>query len=137
MRLYKRFSLMAAVIFAVTGLFFLFLPDAVFVFLNSISTYFGLPQTPVQGAGFYLILACAYMYLVTLIAYLMYRHPEQKMYPFLLAQGKLASSIIAIYLFLTHQQYLIYLTTFVIDGFIGIAALYLMKMKKVDGGFKK
>jgi hypothetical protein len=111
-------------------LIFLFLPDSALIFFNSISGYFGLPQSPVQGTGFYLILASAYMYLVTLLAYLMYRYPEQNIYPFLLAQGKLASSIISIYLFLMHQPYLIYLANFVIDGFIGIAALYLMKMKK-------
>lgn len=130
MRLYKLFSLTAATIFALLGLIFLFFPDSVLIFFNSISGYFGLPQATLQGTGFYLILASAYMYLVTLLAYLMYRYPEQNIYPFLLAQGKLASSIISIYLFLMHQPYLIYLANFVIDGFIGIAALYLMKMKK-------
>ena len=130
MRLYKLFSLTTAAIFAVVGLIFLFFPDSALIFFNSISGYFGLPQAPLQGTGFYLILASAYMYLVTLLAYMMYRYPEQKVYPFLLAQGKLASSIISIYLFLMHQPYLIYFANFVIDGFIGIMALYLMKMKK-------
>jgi hypothetical protein len=129
-RLYKLFSLAAAAMFAVVGLIFLFFPDSALIFFNSISGYFRLPQAPVQGTGFYLTLASAYMYLVTLLAYLMYRYPEQNMYPFLLAQGKLASSIISIYLFLMHQPYLIYLANFAIDGFIGMAALYLMKMKK-------
>lgn len=132
MRLYKRFSLTAAAIFAATGLIFLFFPDSVLIFFNSISGYFGLPRSPVQGTGFYLTLASTYMYLVTLLAYLMYRYPEQNIYPFLLAQGKLASSIISIYLFLRRQPYLIYFANFVIDGFIGIAALYLMKMKKTE-----
>ena len=130
MRLYKLFSLTAAAIFAVVGLIFLFFPDSALAFFNSISGYFGLPQMPLQGTGFYLILASAYMYLVALLAYLMYRYPEQNIYPFLLSQGKLASSIISIYLFLMHQPYLIYFANFVIDGLIGIAALYLMKMKK-------
>ena len=131
MRFYKLFSLTTAAIFAVVGLIFLFFPDSALIFFNSISGYFGLPQAPLQGTGFYLILASAYMYLVTLLAYMMYRYPEQKVYPFLLAQGKLASSIISIYLFLMHQPYLIYFANFVIDGFIGIMALYLMKMKKM------
>lgn len=132
MRLYKLFSLTAAAIFAVVGLIFLLFPDSALIFFNSISGYFGLPQSPVQGTGFYLTLASAYMYLVTLLAYLMYRYPEQRIYPFLLAQGKLASSIISIYLFLMHQPYLIYFANFVIDGIIGIAALYFMKMKKTE-----
>jgi len=130
MRFYKLFSLTLAGIFAVVGLIFLFFPDSAIIFFNSISSYFGLSQSPVQGTGFYLTLASAYMYLVTLLACLMYRYPEQNIYPFLLAHGKLASSIISIYLFLMHQPYLIYFANFVIDGFIGVAALYLMKMKK-------
>ena len=130
MRLYKLFSLTVSIIFAVVGLIFLFFPDWALIFFNSISGYFRLPQAPLQGTGFYLILASAYMYFVTLLAILMYRHPEQNIYPFLLAQAKLASSVISIYLFFIHQHYLIYLTNFIIDGFIGIAALYFfLKMK--------
>jgi hypothetical protein len=130
MRLYKAFSLAAAVIFTVVGMIFLFFSDSPLIFFNSLSGFFGLPKSPVQSTGFYLILASAYMYLVALLAYLMYRHPEQKVYPFLLAQGKLASAVISIYLFLMHQPYLIYFVNFVIDGFIGVAALLLMKMKR-------
>ena len=130
MRIYKLFSLTAAAIFTVVGIIFLFFPDSALIFFNSISGYFGLPQAPLQGTGFYLILASAYMYFVTLLACLMYRYPEENIYPFLLAQAKLASSIISIYLFLMHQPYLIYFTNFAIDGFIGIAVLCLMKIKK-------
>ncbi len=132
MKLYKLFSLAAAAIFAVVGLIFLFFPDPVLIFFNNVSGYFGLPQAPLQGTGFYLALASAYMYVVTLLACLMYRYPEQDIYPFLLAQGKLASSIISIYLFLMHRPYLIYFANFVIDGFIGIAVLYLRKIKKQE-----
>jgi len=132
MKLYKLFSLTIAVIFAAVGLIFLFFPDSVLIFFNSISGYFGLPQSPTQGIDFYLILAVAYMYLVTIIAWMMYRYPKQKIYPFLLAHGKIASSVISIYLFLTYQHYLIFLANFIIDGFIGIAALYFMKMIKPE-----
>lgn len=130
MRLYKLFSITTAAIFAAVGFMFLFFPNSVLIFFNSISGYFNLPKAALQGANFYLILASAYMYLVTLLASLMYRHPEQNIYPFLLSQGKLASSIISIYLYFTHQPYLIYLANFFIDGLIGIAALCLMKMRK-------
>jgi hypothetical protein len=130
-RLYKVFSLTVAIIFAIVGLVFLFFSDWALIFFNSISGYFRLPQAPLQGSSFYLILASAYMYLVTLLACLMYRHSEQKIYSFLLAQAKLASSVISIYFFFMHQHYLIYLANFIIDGFIGIAALYFfLKMKK-------
>ncbi|MEL7566111.1 MAG: hypothetical protein AAGU27_14660 [Dehalobacterium sp.] len=132
MRLYKLFSLALAAIFALVGLIFLFFPDAALTFFNRISGYIGLPQAPVPGTGFYLILAAAYMYLVTILAYRMYRYPKENIYPLLLAHGKLASSVISIYLFLVHQPYLIYLANFVIDGSLGMAALYLMKMRKTE-----
>jgi hypothetical protein len=130
MKLYKLFGLTAAAVFAVVGFIFLFSPDSPLIFFNSVSGFFGLPPAPLQGIGFYLILASAYMYLVAVLAYLMYRYPEQNIYPLLLAQGKLASSIISIYLFLRHQPYLIYLANFILDGLIGITALYLVKIKK-------
>jgi len=133
MKLYKLFSIAVAVIFAVVGLIFLIFPDWPLIFFNNFSGYLGLPKAPLQGSGFYLILTSAYMYLVTLLAILMYRNPQQRVYPFLLAHGKMASSIISLYLFLIHQHYLIYLANFLIDGLIGIAALYLMKKMKKAG----
>ncbi|MHB1346016.1 MAG: hypothetical protein ACYCXK_00855 [Candidatus Humimicrobiaceae bacterium] len=132
MRPYKMFSIATAAIFAVVGLIFLIFPDWPLIFFNSISGYFRLPEAPLQGKGFYLILTSAYMYLVTLLAILMYRNPSQKIYPLLLAHGKLASSILSLYLFLIHQHYLIYIANFLVDGLIGIAALCLMKKIKKD-----
>lgn len=131
MKFYKLSSLGMMGIFALVGMLFLFSPDAALMFFNGMSGYFGLPQAPVQGAGFFLTLASAYMYFVTLLAFLMYRHPEQKIYPFLLANAKLASSVVSIYLFLAHQPYLIYFANFITDGFIGLAVIGLMKMKRV------
>lgn len=130
MRLYKMFGIAAAAVFAVVGFIFLFFPDSALVFFNSMSGYFGLPESDLHGAGFYLALASAYMYLVALLAYLMYRYPEQDIYPFLLAHGKLASSVISIYLFLMHKSFLIYFANFAVDGLLGIAVLCLMKVKK-------
>ncbi len=129
-KLYRPFSLAAAVIFALVGLVFLFIPDRVLVFFSSMSGALGLPSSPVIGANFYLILAVAYMYLVTLLAYLMYRHPDVKMLPLLLAHAKLASAALSLYLFLTHGPYLIYLANCMIDGLIGTAALFFYVQTK-------
>jgi hypothetical protein len=132
MKRIKLFSLGFAAVFAVIGLVFLLIPGDVLVFFNRLSGAFGLPQAPVQGAGFYLALAAAYMYLVTALAFLTYRHPEVKWFPLLLANGKLASSALSLYLFVTHQPYLIYITNCIVDGLIGFAALlYYLKLKKV------
>lgn len=130
MKIYRMFSLAAVLVFGAVGLTFLFLPHQALIFFNMISPYFGLPQSPADGLGFYLILAAAYMYLVTLLAYLMYRQPHSACYPFLLAHAKLASSVISLYLFLRHQPYLIYIANCGVDGLIGLAALYFYRVIK-------
>lgn len=134
MKFYQLFSLIAAIIFACVGLVFLFIPTQAFVFFNYISAYMGMPQAPVQGISFYLILAVAYMYMVTLLSWAMYRHPQEIIYPCLLANAKLASSAISLYLYLLYQPYLIYITNSVVDGCIGLIALYfLQNLHKLRG----
>ena len=91
----------------------------------------GMQTSPVNDLGFYPLLAVAYMYIVTVLAFLMYRHPENKAFPLLLTHGKLASSILSLALFLVHERYLIYITNFVVDGFIGvIVLLFYLKMNR-------
>lgn len=129
MKMARPLSLALAVVFAIVGLVFLLIPRDVLVFFNHFSTYCGLPPSPVQDAGFYLVLAAAYMYLVTLLASLIYRHPAEKWFPLLLAHAKLASSALSLLLFFWHQPYLIYLANCVVDGSIGIIALlYYLKL---------
>jgi hypothetical protein len=132
MRAYKLISLSLAIVFAVVGLIFLIIPNTVLMFFNDISNYLGMPQSSVQGVNFYLVLAVGYMYLVTLLAYFMYRCPQDKRLTLLLANGKLASSILSLYFFLMLQPYLIYIINCIIDGLIGILVLFLyLRMKKV------
>lgn len=131
MKSYRLLGLSLAVIFAVVGLLFLFAPSGVLSFFNMLSGYLGMAPSPEQGISFYLILAVGYMYLVTLLAYFMYRYPQDRRYPLLLANGKLASSIISFYLFILNEPYLIYVANGVIDGFIGLLVLFMyLKMKR-------
>ena len=131
MKIVRMLSFIGAVVFAVIGLIFLFMPDNVLVFFNNMSSYFGLPHSPVRGTGFYLALAAAYMYMVTILACLIYRHPEERLFSFLLANGKLASSLISLFLFVTDQPYLIYITNCIADGLIGLAALlYYLSIRR-------
>ena len=133
MKAIKVISLIAAAVFAGLGLFMLLFPDHLLAFFNRISDLWGWPQATMQGAGFYLALAAAYMYLVTLLACLIYRHPGEKWFPFLLANGKLASSAISLFLFVTDAPYLILLANCVVDGLIGLAALgYYFKIRRVS-----
>jgi hypothetical protein len=132
-KLYKPVSLIFMVLFAVTGLLFLSIPDKVLVLFNNLSPALGMPQSPLIGLNFYLILAAGYMYLVTILAYMMFRHPEERIYSLLLTHGKIVSSILSLGLFLFHEHYLIYLANFIIDGFIGLVALTLhFKMRQAS-----
>jgi hypothetical protein len=125
MKWYRPLSLVLAAIFAITGLLFLFMPEKVVSLFNSLSLYLGMVQSPVTGFTFYLILAVGYMYLVTVLAFLMFRNPGNGYFPMLLAQAKLASSILSLGLFVTQAHYLIYLANFIIDGVIGSLVIVL------------
>jgi hypothetical protein len=125
MKTYRFVSLLLASLFAITGLLFLLVPDRVLALFNDFSAALGMPETPVMGWHFYLILAVGYMYLVTFLTFSMYRHPENKYFPQLLAHAKLASSLLSLALFLLHAHYLIYLANFLVDGAIGATAVIL------------
>ena len=88
LRLYRFVSLAMAAIFAAVGLVFLFLPDQVLDFFNRLSPLLGLPPAPVQAGSFYPVLAVAYMYLVTLLAGLMFSKPGNPAFPLLLVPGE-------------------------------------------------
>ncbi len=123
MKIVKLISFIGAVVFAAVGLVFALIPESVLVFFNNLSGYLDLPQSPVQGAGLYLALAVAFMYLVTVLAFLIFRYPEAKCFPLLLANAKFASSAISLFLFVTGYPYLILITNFIADGIIGAVAL--------------
>jgi hypothetical protein len=119
----RLFSLALAVLFAATGVLFLFFPDSVLTFFNAISAWWGMEKSPPATLSFYLVLAVGYMYLVTILAFEMFRHPEDRHFSFLLINAKLASSVLSLALFLLQAHYLVYLANFVVDGLIGAAVL--------------
>jgi len=126
-KLYKLLSLSLSISFGIVGLIFLVIPEGVLNFFNTISLFFGLMVSPVHEIGFYLVLAVAYMYLVTMLAYLMYTHPENMNFPLLLIHGKSASSILSFALFIIHGQFLIYITNGIIDGLIALGVFLLSR----------
>ena len=131
MKYYRTFSLLMAIIFVLVGFIFLFLADGVLEFFNTIATYTGMKLSPVKGIDFYLILAVGYMYLVSLLAYMMFRHPDNPYFPLLLTNAKLASSVLSLCFFILHQPYPMYVINFIIDGMIGLLALYFyFKIRK-------
>ena len=133
MKMCKTTSFILMLLFAITGILFLGLPDKVMVFFNILSSSIGMPQSPVSGWNFYLILAVGYMYLVTVLAFMMFKHPENHHFPLLLTHAKLVSSILSLVLFLLQDHYLIYMANFIIDGVIGIGVLTMyVKMRKME-----
>jgi hypothetical protein len=97
-----------AVAFAVVGLAFLVAPNGVTAAFDSLSLRAGLAPAG-TAAGFYLVLAVAYMYLVTLLAGWMYLRPENPVLPVLLINAKAASSLLSFGLFAFGEPALIYL----------------------------
>lgn len=120
MKYYRASSLSLGVIFAAVGIIFVTSPDGVLRFFNCLSPVFSLRPAPLTGYNFYLILAASYMYMVSLLAFMMYRHPDNREFPLLLLNAKLASSIVSIALFVFQARFLIYAVNFVTDGSIAL-----------------
>lgn len=119
---YRALSLGLALIFALVGAVFLLLPHGTLVFFNSMSRRLGMAEGPTDR-WFFSVLAVAYMYVVTVLAWLMYRSPREKAFPFLLAQAKLASAALSFLMFAIQGPWLIYLANGVVDAAIGILVL--------------
>jgi hypothetical protein len=123
--IYQISSRAMAIVFAIVGLLFLTSGSGVLRFFNSLSVGLNLEQAPVEASDLFLVLAVGYMYLVTLLAWLMARYPEIRFFPMLLVHAKLASAVLSIAFFLLHHQFLISITNGIVDGCIGVFVLIL------------
>lgn len=132
MGFYRIASLLLCAIFAFVGLVFLFASDPVLGLFNMISVPLAFPEAPFVGMNFYLILAVAYMYLVAVLAFMMYRHPEQPLYAILLIHGKTASSLLSLAFFITQGGYLVFLANFLVDGAIALFVYLMLRHNKKD-----
>jgi len=122
--LYRLASLLMAFAFAAVGLLFLLVPDGVIAFFDALSAAAGLPSAG-PAAGFYLILAVAYMVVVTVVAGWMFFRPENDTLPMVLITAKAASSILSFGFFAAREPALIYLVNGAVDGLIALAVLLL------------
>ena len=134
---YKAFSLALALVFALVGAIFLILPGETLGFFNALSRRLGMAEGPAERS-FFGVLAVAYMYIVTALAWLMYKEPREKIYPLLLGQAKIASSLLSFLLFAVQASWLVYLVNGLVDGAIGliVLAMYLRLRARAsnDGG---
>ena len=111
--------------FAVVGVIFAAIPGKVLAAFNYLAGGLDWPESTNEPYTLYLALAIAYMYVVTLLAWKMARHPEERAYPWLLVHGKAASAVVCIALFVLQEQYLLYLANFVVDGAIALFIWWL------------
>jgi len=131
MTFYRLSALFLMLAFIIVGLLFFLMPDGVLSFFNDISGQLGMKKIMLQGKSFFLILATAYMYVVSLLAFFMFKYPGNQLPPLLLANAKLASSLLSFGMFLRHQPYLVYLANGLVDGAIGIFVLILyLRLRK-------
>jgi hypothetical protein len=121
---YRAFSLGMAVIFAAVGAIFVLMPREMLGFFNVVARRLGMAEGPAERS-FFVALAGGYMYVVTVLAWLMYRAPREKVYPLLLSQAKLASSILSLALFALQAPWLVYLVNGIVDGALGLIVLAL------------
>jgi len=131
---YRALSLVMAAVFALAGGAFLLFPGGVLSFFNALSRRLGMIEAPATGATFFLVLAVAYMYLVTALAWSMYRSPKQRIYPLLLCQAKGASSLLSFGLFAFQSPLLIYLANGVVDGALSLLVLLLFLRARASPG---
>jgi hypothetical protein len=122
---YRLASLALSIIFGIVGIVILVMPVQVLSFFNAISVHFGLPASPMEGASFFLILAVAYMYLVSLLAFMMYKNPGNSSLPLLLINAKSVSSIVSILFIIVHGPCMIYVANAITDGSIALGVFLL------------
>jgi hypothetical protein len=111
--------------FAVVGIIFLAIPGKVLAAFNWLAAGLGWPESTAEPYTLYLALAVGYMYVVTLLAWQMARHPDVRAYPWVLVQAKAASALVCLGLFALQGQYLLYLANFVVDGAIALVVWWL------------
>lgn len=121
-----------AVAFASVGLVFLVHPGGVLTWFDTWSRRSGLAVFAGPAERFWLVLAAAYMYVVTVLAWSMFRRPGDPVYPRLLAHAKLCSAALSFAAFGLYVPHLIFLANGIVDSAIGAAALVLWRHCRPD-----
>ncbi len=129
MTVYRAVAIALAIVFAAVGSVFLLAPNAVFDVFVRAAAVAGRPGMPAADvdAALFRALAVAYMYVVTLLAWMMFRQPAVKTWPTLLAHAKFASAAVSLFLFVAHTQYLVWAANGIVDGAIGLSVLALRR----------
>ncbi len=127
-----------AVAFAAVGVLFLAIPGQLLAWFDSLSRRVGLAAFPAAPDRFWLVLAASYMYVVTVLAWSMFRRPAEPVYPRLLAHAKLCSAVLSLAAFAAYAPHLVLLANGVVDAAIGLVALALWRgcAREAAGGVR-
>jgi hypothetical protein len=118
-------GLAAAVVFAAVGAVFFLAPGGVLRFFNRLSAPLGFAPAPEAPSPFFVGLAAAYMFVVTVLAVKVHRRPGEPVFASLLAQAKFASATLSLILFFAEARHFILLVNGIVDGLIGLGAAWL------------
>ncbi len=129
-KVHSIISLSMAAAFGTVGLLFILMSTDVILFFNMLSKHAGMVEVEPGRERFYVALAGAYMYLVTILAYLLFRYPDDRRLHILLFNGKCASSLLSLVFFFFDKPFLLYLTNGVVDGAIGLLVLAMMPRRE-------
>jgi hypothetical protein len=115
-------GLVLAMVFAAVGALFLFSPEWVLRGMNGFARTLGICESPLHGPGYFPVMAASYMAVVTILAWRMFRDPQDPANPLLLSQAKAASALFSLGVFFVHKPYFILLANGILDGGIALAA---------------
>lgn len=118
------------VVFVSVGALFLLWPEVPLSGLNSMAGRFGMGVSPVHGTGFYSVMTSAYMAVVAILAFRIFRQPEIPHNSLLLAQAKMFSSLFSFGAFLLHRPDFILLANGFVDGGLALLALFIYRGAK-------
>lgn len=124
--LYRAASGVLCAAFIVVGAAFLLVPARLLAVFDAWSRRVGLATSAGEPGELYVVLAVAYMYVVSLLAWSMYRHPEDPRPARLLVHAKAASAALSFAVFCFRQPHLVLLVNGIVDGAIaGLVVLLL------------
>lgn len=126
---YRAIALALAVTFAAVGLVFFLAPGSVATLFEHVSRLLAIPALPAGDiqSGLFRVLTAAFMYLVAWLAWMMFRRPDEAVWPAVLAQAKLASATFSFILIVSQGPSLVLVANGVVDGLLGVLALWLRR----------
>ena len=132
-RLYRVVSGGLCAAFVLVGAAFLLAPGRLLSVFDAWSRDLGMATSAGEPGELYVVLAVAYMYVVSRLAWSMYRDPEDPRPARLLVHAKAASAALSFAVFFLRQPHLILLVNGIVDGAIAVLVVLLLRGSTARG----